>query len=251
MNVELLLSVAAASLVGSVHCAAMCGGFAAMSGVGASSRRGRVATQAAYNGGRLVSYITLGTLAGALGRAVDLAGAAAGIGRVAATVAGSLLMLWGLVALLETLGVRVFSARFVLPRRLTAWLGALQARPPLWRALALGLATTLLPCGWLYAFALSAAGTASPLNGALVMAAFWLGNVPMLAGVGVLFGSFFMTARRHVRLLSAVTVLCVGLFTVVTRAQLPQFALPLADAPAAGAALPRAGACACHRGHKP
>jgi sulfite exporter TauE/SafE len=250
VKVELLASLTAASLLGSVHCAAMCGGFAAMSGAGASGRRARILTQVAYNGGRLVSYVALGALAGALGRAVDLAGAAAGVGRVAASMAGVLLMLWGLGALLEALGVRVFGKGRVLPPRLTAWLAALQARPPLWRALGLGLATTLLPCGWLYAFALSAAGTANPLEGSMVMAALWLGNVPMLAGIGVLFGNFFGTARRHVRVLSAVTVLCLGAFTVVTRVQLPEFAFAAGES-ANGAGLPRAARCACHRDHQP
>ena len=52
-------------------------------------------------------------------------------------------------------------------------------RPPVARALLLGLFSTLLPCGWLYAFAVLAAGTGGPWTGMLVMAAFWAGTVPV------------------------------------------------------------------------
>ncbi|MET0792678.1 MAG: sulfite exporter TauE/SafE family protein, partial [Polyangiaceae bacterium] len=152
MSPELLIPVVAASLLGSVHCAGMCGGFVAIVGDGVSGRA-RVVTQGVYNLGRLVSYVVLGGLAGALGHALDLAGNAAGIGRVAAIVSGSLMTIWGLGALLETQGVRVLRGRASVPERITRALASLRQRPPMWRALALGLATTLLPCGWLYAFA--------------------------------------------------------------------------------------------------
>ena len=60
----LLLAVLGASLLGSVHCAAMCGGFVCLySGTGASRHKG-AAPHAAYNAGRLVSYLLLGALAG-------------------------------------------------------------------------------------------------------------------------------------------------------------------------------------------
>ena len=148
MTAELLVPIAAASLLGSIHCAGMCGGFVAIAGDGVSGRA-RVLTQLTYNAGRLASYLTLGAIAGAVGRAVDLAGSAAGVGRFAAVLSGSIMILWGLGALLETQGVRILRGRAPLPKRLTRALASLRSRPPMWRALALGLATTLLPCGWL------------------------------------------------------------------------------------------------------
>ncbi|MBE7450024.1 MAG: sulfite exporter TauE/SafE family protein [Kofleriaceae bacterium] len=41
------------------------------------------------------------------------------------------------------------------------------------RAALLGLLSAALPCGWLWAFVVVAAGTGSPVGGALVMTAFW------------------------------------------------------------------------------
>jgi sulfite exporter TauE/SafE len=53
------------------------------------------------------------------------------------------------------------------------------------RALVIGLLTTLLPCGWLYAFVVTAAGSGGPLNGAAVMATFWVGTLPVLLSLGI------------------------------------------------------------------
>jgi uncharacterized protein len=111
----------------------------------------------------------------------------------------------------------------------------------------------LLPCGWLYAFAVTAAGTGSPLRGALVMTAFWAGNAPLLLGLGVALSSALGRVRRHVPVLSAAAILAIGLFTLTERANLPAFAaasvLGTHESHAA-TAVPMAGDCPCHRKHR-
>lgn len=248
MSLSLLVPVAAASLLGSVHCAGMCGGFVAVAGAGVSGKS-RLVSQLSYNGGRLLSYSALGAAAGFLGRAVDLAGSSAGIGRAAALVSGSIMLLWGMGALLETQGVRVFRGRITLPQRLTDVLASVRRLPSAWRGLVLGLATTLLPCGWLYAFAVTAAGTASPVQGALLMVAFWSGNLPVLLGLGVALSALVGRVRRLVPILSAAVIFAVGLFTVTARANLPAFAAAAVthcNLPAL-APLPAPADCPCHR----
>ncbi|HYQ42370.1 MAG TPA: sulfite exporter TauE/SafE family protein [Polyangiaceae bacterium] len=248
MSLSLLVPVAAASLLGSVHCAGMCGGFVAVAGDGVSGKA-RLAAQLSYNAGRLLSYGALGASAGFLGQAVDLAGSAAGVGRVAALVSGSIMILWGMGALLETQGVRVFRGRVTLPKRVTEVLASVRRLPSAWRGLVLGLATTLLPCGWLYAFAVTAAGTASPLQGALLMAAFWTGNLPVLLGLGVALSALVGRVRRVVPILSAAVIFGVGLFTVTARANLPAFAAAaVTHCNLSGAAsVPTPTDCPCHR----
>ena len=246
MSLTLLVPVAAASLLGSIHCAGMCGGFVAIAGEGTRGKA-RMLPQLSYNAGRLVSYSVLGAVAGSLGHALDLAGSAAGIGRVAALVSGAIMILWGMGAFLETQGVRVFRGRWALPKRVTAGLAALRRLPASWRGFVLGLATTLLPCGWLYAFAVTAAGTASPLHGALLMAAFWSGNLPILLGLGAAFGAAIGPLRRHVPLLSAAVIFGVGLFTVSARANLPAFAANALSHRQTALTAPTPGACPCHR----
>ena len=64
-------SVLVASLLGSPHCAGMCGGFVCF--YAAQGGRGQARAHAAYNFGRLFSYLVLGLLAGALGRTLEQA----------------------------------------------------------------------------------------------------------------------------------------------------------------------------------
>ena len=216
----LLLSVLAASLLGSVHCAAMCGGFVCMyAGTGArkdSARSPGYRAHAAYNGGRLISYVILGAIAGSLGYGVDRVGAIAQVGRLAAIVSGALMVAWGASTLLSALGVRV--PRMGASRRIQVLfanlLVGLRGRSPAVRSAATGLLTTLLPCGWLYAFVATAGGTGRATHGMLVMLFFWLGTLPVMTAVGAgaqgLFGSF----RRRLPMVSAGVAVVLGLLAI-------------------------------------
>ncbi|MCA9786726.1 MAG: sulfite exporter TauE/SafE family protein, partial [Candidatus Cloacimonetes bacterium] len=167
----LLIAVFSASLLGSAHCAGMCGPLLPFYAAGAPVEK-RWLGHLTYSLGRLVSYATLGALAGAAGSAVNMAGEAAGIIRVSAIAAGVLMILWGLGVLFARFGLRFLPANPLGKSTGAAFrrlFQNLQNKPPLWRAGMLGLASTLLPCGWLYAFAITAAGTGSPWQGALVM----------------------------------------------------------------------------------
>jgi protein SCO1/2 len=59
------------------------------------------------------------------------------------------------------------------------------ARPVGWRGYLLGVALGFIPCGLVYAALAAAAASADPLGGVFAMAAFGLGTVPALIGVGV------------------------------------------------------------------
>ena len=210
----LLASVLLASLLGSPHCAGMCGGFVAFYSGGEPRRRGW--PHLAYNLGRLCSYSALGLLAGAIGSGVDHVSALAGLGRVAASIAGVLMIAWGGGTLLAAAGVRL--PQVPAPAAARRWLvGALHAareQPAAARALVVGLVTTLIPCGWLYAFVAVAGGTGRPLAGALVMALFWLGTLPVMAGLGLLAQSALGPLRRRLPLVTAGLLVVAGLLTV-------------------------------------
>lgn len=215
----LVLAVFLASLLGSTHCAGMCGAFLAFAvgdgGTFASAR----ALHAAYNLGRLATYVLLGIVAGAAGAAMDLGAGAVGVQRVAAIGAGAMMIGFGLVALLRSLGVRI--GRFPVPgfmqRMALAGHRSAAELPPILRAGAVGLLTTLLPCGWLYAFVAAAAGTASPVLGAAAMAAFWLGTLPVMVTLGAAISGASAPLRRHLPLLTAILMTGAGLFTVAQR----------------------------------
>jgi uncharacterized protein len=215
----LALTVLGASLMGSLHCAGMCGGFVAFYAGAGHGRAGL--SHAAYNLGRLAAYAVLGAMAGALGLALDLAAAPVGIQRVAAMLAGLLITLWGTRTLLEVAGVRMASLRppAVLSGAVARGVAVVARQPAMTRALVVGLLTGLLPCGWLYAFVVTAAGTGDPLRGAGLMAVFWAGTLPVMAGLGVAVQAMAGRIRRWVPAACAVAMIVVGLLAVAGRAR--------------------------------
>lgn len=234
----LLLTVLLASLVGSLHCAGMCGAFVAFSVAGTAGRPlAHLAVQAAYHGGRLVTYALLGVAAGLLGAALDLGGAFFGIQRAALGIAGLSMVLFGGAALLRIGGVRVRG--LAVPRFVQSALqrGHAAARdlPPHVRALVIGMLSTFLPCGWLYAFVVTAAGTGSATLGALTMAAFWAGTVPVLAVLGIGVRGLAGPLRRHAPVIAALALVVVGLAAIAGRFRVPPLdaAVSLRDRPAA------------------
>lgn len=214
-----VLGVLVASLLGSAHCAAMCGPFVSFySASGTSGRRG-MASHLVYNLARLAVYLSLGAAAGSLGSGVDRLGALAGITRLAAIMAGVLMVVWGTATVLAWHGVRVrwLHGPTWATRPLHAAVARARAWPTTARAGVLGATTALLPCGWLYAFVAVAGGTGSASRGMLAMFAFWIGTLPMLAALGAGVQRAAGPLRARLPVLTAVVVVVLGLATIGER----------------------------------
>ena len=99
-------SVLLASLVGSSHCAGMCGGIAAFCG-GAGECGGRRSMMATgtYHVARAMSYVIVGIAAGGIGSLLDAGGALVGLQQMTAVVAGIAVALCGVALLLSASGV--------------------------------------------------------------------------------------------------------------------------------------------------
>ena len=165
-------------LVGGPHCVVMCG--AACAGIGrAAGARGNTAMRT-FQLGRVLGYSLLGGVAAAsmqgLGWLTTQSAAVRPVWtllHVAAVVLGlSLLFNARQPVWLESTGKAVW-------QRTRGWVGGHRVGAPL----LIGTVWALLPCGLLYSALLVAALSASPLQGAMVMALFALGtSVSMMAG---------------------------------------------------------------------
>lgn len=185
--IPLLGAILIASLAGSLHCAGMCGAFVTLAcGLGNGDVREKARLQVCYHGGRLVGYALLGTAAGAVGKAINVGASGVGLTHAASIFAAATIMLIAVGVACRALGVKLPHAHSpkTLQRAFRLGLQFVAKAQPTRRALAIGSLTALLPCGWLYAFVVVAAGTGQPTHGAIVMAAFWLGTVPILASFG-------------------------------------------------------------------
>ena len=206
--IAILATVVVASVVGSVHCIAMCGPLVGLAGGARSVRLALV-----HSLGRLATYITLGVGAGIVGRAVDLAGRLGSVQRAGTLLAGVGIIGWGGYALLAARGL-------VVPgdgTRFRAGLVRIRSRDARVRALLLGTLTGLLPCGWLWAFVVTAAGQADPWLGGAVMVAFWLGTLPAMVGLLGLAGPWLERLRARLPVVSAVVLVALGVATLAVR----------------------------------
>lgn len=181
MPIDWLVVGAAAlsGLMGGVHCAAMCGGIAA--GFSAMGPRGGWLQALEPNLGRVAGYILAGAIAGGLGHGiVGLAenewfafGVRSAVGLVLVVVALRVLDRQGRFARVRAPGFTVQGWLQPLQRRLLPanTSGKRIALGMLWGWLPCGLSTTLLAAAWLQADA---------RNGALTMAAFGIGTLPVM-----------------------------------------------------------------------
>jgi sulfite exporter TauE/SafE len=182
MPIDLLTLGAAAlsGLLGGAHCAAMCGGIA--TGFSTLAGRGGWWRAVQPNLGRVLGYVLAGAIVGGIGHGLlDLA-RVDWLARAMRAAVGLVLV----VAALRLLGLgRALGFGTAPGARLWAWLRPLQRRVllasdgapkrialgMLWGWMPCGLSTTLLAAAWLQADA---------ANGALTMAAFGLGTLPLM-----------------------------------------------------------------------
>lgn len=214
----LISAVFLASLLGSLHCVGMCGAFLGIA-AGDGSRR---TTQLGYHGGRLITYLSLGAIAGAMGRGIDLAGAMGGFQPIALTLSATAIVTMGVLTWLRLKGIsvpRLHGPKFISSAATRGYQFAMD-RPPLQRAMIIGLLTTLLPCGWLWTFLITAGGTARPSLAMLTMFVFWLGTLPAMLALGVGLRGLLGAAQRRVPTITCAAMIGVGLFTISGRAHL-------------------------------
>jgi sulfite exporter TauE/SafE len=208
-----LLAAATSGLLGGLHCAAMCGGIATGFPAAGSGNGWAVALQA--NLGRLTGYAVVGALVGGVGDGVLDLLAQPWLGVVLRMLVGGALVL----VALRLFGRGVLNAGWRPGMRLWSWLAPLQRRllpahTPA-RRIALGVLWGWLPCGMSMSMLSVAWLQASARDGALTMAVFGLGTLPVmlpLSWSGQRVGRWLQHPR--LRAVAATLVLLMGLLTI-------------------------------------
>lgn len=186
------------------HCIGMCGSFVVSYVEKSHTMAQSAMSHLAYGSGKTLSYSLLGACFGFLGALITVTPAMRGY---AALFAGVFLFLFGLKMLNLIPKLRLLNVRF--PKAMTAKVtGALgRTQRPFVVGLLNGL---LLGCGPLQAMYILAAGTGSPVEGALMLCVFGLGTLPALLGFG-LFASYLSAKSIHqIMRVSGVLVILMG-----------------------------------------
>jgi len=169
-------------IVGSLHCAGMCGPLALALPVPPDGRLTYITGRVLYNLGRTVTYMLLGAIAGVVGQKLFMAGAQQAV----SIVLGVLLLLFALAPSL----MRRMPGGSGLIDRLTGpvrrAIGTLLRRSSVTALFLLGIVNGLLPCGMVYVAVAAAMTTGTMLKGVMFMAGFGLGTVPVMLTIALL-----------------------------------------------------------------
>jgi uncharacterized protein len=228
---DLILMMSLGFLGSFGHCVGMCGPIAVAFSLteqnGDSLRDGserwlqKLSWHGLLNLGRLLSYTLVGAGIGAVGSVLIAGGQMAGIGsglrQGLAMITGMMLIWFGLVQikpgflphlpLLHPVGS--------LHQRLNAAINRLSKSSTGWTPLLLGSVWGLIPCGFLYAAQIKAAETGNLWLGAATMAAFGLGTVPSMVGVGLSTAKLSANRRGQLFRLGGWITLTIGVLTLL------------------------------------
>ncbi len=208
-------------LMGSAHCAAMCGGIAGALSLGIDeNRQHKLPVIAGFHIGRILSYALIGALLGSV--MVALSGHIKPVSVALRIFAGLLLIAMGLyvanwwrgLTSLERVGVPIWSRLQPLTRKLLPVKSA-------GGALALGGLWGWLPCGLVYS-ALSWAVTAeSTLEAASRMLLFGIGTLPAMVTMSIAADtSRRLLQQQNTRRVAGILLIGFGVWTLVTPLQM-------------------------------
>ena len=171
-------------LLGAGHCIGMCGGLVSALSLSEAGQKGGWLFHLLYNTGRITTYTFIGALVGLLGSALAYTDHFK-------TITRSLLISSDIFVILVGLGTAglftwLNASKLDFPgpiKAMTAAVSSLRQLPPALAAIPLGLLFGFIPCGYLYAVAITAAQSASVSTGAMMLLAFGLGTIPSLLEV--------------------------------------------------------------------
>ena len=210
-----VISIITIALLGSFgHCIGMCGGIVvAYSSTKIKSEYNKVTQSVAhllYSFGRVTTYTLLGAIFGFVGGVVSFSNITSGVmllitGLMMILVGFSLL---GKVKFLSFLEQTCSKSSFY-QKNFKALLGS----NSLFSFYLLGLLNGLLPCGFVYVFAITAASTGSAFWGAVVMLIFGISTIPALFFLGFFIGLFKQSNLRDTFIrIASILVIIFGIY---------------------------------------
>lgn len=191
---SLLISVFISSILGSWHCAGMCGPLSIF-----ASHKGKIP----YQAGKALGYSTLGVLAGYFGERLLF-------------LNSIIFQAMGVLFLVAVLFLALLSHLNIIKMQMNPltfkWFKKLQLEKK--SSLSIGILTIFIPCGWLWLNITTAASSLDPLNGGLIMFFFWLGTVPALWGVTTVMSRNVLAVKSKYRKYAFMILFCASIASI-------------------------------------
>ena len=213
------------------HCVGMCGPLSAAFALSVSTSeieaeeradwRSQLTFHLLLNLGRLLSYALVGAAIGTIGSVLLAGGQMAGVGSVlrrSISIAMGVLLIW--FGFTQARPGFLPALPFVTPakalhERVSRTMGRVAGQQSALTPLVLGLLWGLIPCGFLYTGQLRAVATGSWLGGLSVMAAFGVGTVPAMVGMGMVTAVLSQDRRSQLFRLGGWITIVIGVLLLV------------------------------------
>ena len=212
-----ILSIITIAFLGSFgHCIGMCGGIVvAYSTTKISNEWSKTKQSYAhilYSAGRVFTYTILGAIFGFVGGVATFNNLTNGLMLI---FAGVFMILAGLSLSGKIKFLTLLEHSFASTSWYAKIFRELLQTKSLISFFILGMLNGLLPCGLVYFFAITAASTASPFYGALVMLIFGASTIPALFSLGFFISLYKNGKFRNLMIkLAAVAVVFFGIYTI-------------------------------------
>ncbi|MEA3443219.1 MAG: sulfite exporter TauE/SafE family protein [Bacteroidota bacterium] len=209
---EIILTGLILGLMGSFHCAGMCGPIAIALPLRGDNYFQKVTGGVLYNLGRTVTYGLMGAIFGLLGQGVEMLG----FQQWVSVIMGTLMIISVLFPQLFKKQYDLNTSMFSIIGKLKNALKKLFTQKSYKALFLIGLLNGYLPCGLVYIALAGAIGTGSVLNGTLFMILFGLGTLPMLLGISLLGNMASAKLRNKVNKFIPVVVVFVGIIFILS-----------------------------------
>lgn len=206
-----LISALLLGLMGSFHCAGMCGPIAIALPLHGNRLPQKIYGGVLYNLGRTLTYGVMGAVFGLLGQGVKMIGFQQKV---------SIIM--GAIMIISVFFPSIFKNQYNANKSWISLVGKLKSAIAGMFAIRsfsslffIGLANGLLPCGLVYIAIAGAIGTGEVVYGSLYMLMFGLGTIPMMLSIAIAGNVLSVAIRKKINRLIPVLVVVVGVFFIL------------------------------------
>jgi len=198
-------------LAGSFHCIGMCGPIAFVLPVDRSSKMKVFFQTFLYHIGRLISYSLIGLLFGFIGKGLYLAGFQQRL-----SVLMGVLMILTIIIPISLFNKYNFSKPlYKIISQVKSKLGFYLSKKSNKALFLIGFFNGFLPCGLVYMALIGSVSTGNSFQGALYMAIFGLGTIPMMSAA-ILLGNFVSVSfRTKIQKAIPVFVVIIGILFIL------------------------------------
>lgn len=198
-------------LMGSFHCAGMCGPIAIALPLHGNTVPQKVFGGTLYNLGRTITYGIMGAIFGFLGQGLQLIG----FQQKVSVIMGALMIISVLFPTLFKNQYKMDKSWFAAVGKLKKKIGEMFSIRSFQSLFFIGMLNGLLPCGLVYMAIAGAIGTGGVAEGSVYMILFGLGTIPMLLAISLAGNVLSLTVRNKINKLIPVLVVVVGILFVL------------------------------------